>query len=214
MSKQRRRARSRPASAAPPRSRTGTFRSTRPAAVAAADPESVDVTAPGRRISLRSLMLIAVAVVLVLMFAPSISTGIRQWQQISALEKDIATTGEEVEQLKDKQEQLHDPRYIERVAREEQFYVKPGENVYIVVDDTVGDTTAEGTSTDASGDRVERPVRSQPWYVELLDSLKSVGYATKESTPPAETERGEERDGERDEAAAPHSTETGTEDSE
>ncbi|WP_180953217.1 FtsB family cell division protein [Brevibacterium ihuae] len=189
MSSQRRRARSRPDTAAPSRTRTGTFRTTRPAPVAAVDPDSVDSTVAGRRLSGRTLALIAVAIVLIAMFAPSISTGIRQWQQISALEQDIATTEQEVEQLADKQEQLHDPEYIERVARAEQFYVRPGEKAYIVVDDTAPDTTAEGTAADSAGDRVERPVRDRPWYIELVESLTSVGYATKETAPPEDLDR-------------------------
>lgn len=183
MSSQRRRATSRPASVAPPRDRAGTARAARTAAAAAAvDPDSVDDTAAGRRVSVKSIVLVALLVLLVTMFAPSIGTGIRQVQQIAALEHDIETTGQEVEQLKEKQEQLHDPEYLERLAREEQFYVKPGENVYIVVDDTGAGASAEGNSTDAAGDRVDRPVRAQPWYIELVDSLKSVGYATKESS--------------------------------
>ncbi len=114
-------------------------------------------------------------VLLVAMFVPSINTGIRQIQQITALERDIEQTRNEVEQLQDKQQQLEDPEYIERVARQEQHYVRPGENAYIVVDDIEDDASA------SAQDKVERPMREQPWYIELLDSLKSVGYATKDS---------------------------------
>jgi cell division protein FtsL len=145
------------------------------AAVAAEDPLALDETAAGRKLSARSIILMTLVVLLVAMFVPSINTGIRQIQQIAALEQDIEQTQHEVEQLQDKQKQLEDPEYIERVARQEQHYVRPGENAYIVVDDTEDDASA------SAQDKVERPVREQPWYIELLDSLKSVGYATKDS---------------------------------
>lgn len=139
------------------------------------DPAVLDGTAAGRRFSMRALVLLALVIVLATMFLPSAGTGIRQMQQIAALEADIESTTSEVEQLRAKQEQLHDPLYIERLAREELHYARPGEDVYIVIDDT------EDSAAETAADGVERPVRAQPWYLELVDSLTAVGYATKDS---------------------------------
>lgn len=142
----------------------------------ALDPDRIDRTAGGRRVSLRTVVLVGLGILLAAMFAPSVNTGITQWQQISALERDIEATESEVEALQHKQEQLSDPDYLAARAREEQNYVKPGEELYIVIDDAEEDTAAE-----ADADRTPRPVRAQPWYQELVDSLQAVGFATEET---------------------------------
>ncbi|WP_349828774.1 FtsB family cell division protein [Brevibacterium litoralis] len=142
------------------------------------DPDRLDRTAAGRRFSLRTLVLVGLGILLVAMFAPSVNTGIRQWQQISALERDIAATEGEVEALQAKQEQLTDPAYLAARAREEQHYVKPGEELYIVIDDTGAADEADAATTDT--DRVDVPVRDRPWYTELLDDLQAIGFTTEQ----------------------------------
>lgn len=138
----------------------------------------IDATAAGRRLPARTIILGIVAVMLLSMFLPSISTGVSQYQQIAALERDIEVTEQEVADLKERQAQLKDPDYLAQRAREDYHYAKDGEEVYIVIDDTAEETAAESA---AAGAAEKRTVRTQPWYIELVDSLKAVGFATEES---------------------------------
>lgn len=131
-------------------------------------------TQPARKPRLtftKKLILTGVLTLVALMFVPSISTGIRQAQQINALERDNNATEQEIQDLKHKQDQLKDPTYIERLAREDFHYVKPGEDAYIVVSD--GETQEPSS-------QANKGQRQRPWYIELSDSLKAVGLATEE----------------------------------
>ena len=105
------------------------------------------------------------------MFVPTVTTGIRQAQQISALERDNAATEQEIRDLEKKQQELKDPKHIERRARDEYHYAKPGEKIFIVESDK---------DEHDSANQANKGERQRPWYVELSDSLKTVGLATEE----------------------------------
>ncbi len=52
------------------------------------------------------------------------------------LRRDIQRAGEELRMLRLKQQKLQDdPRFVERIAREDLGYVKPGETLFRFVDD-------------------------------------------------------------------------------
>ncbi|RAG61615.1 septum formation initiator family protein, partial [Burkholderia multivorans] len=70
---------------------------------------------------------------------------------------------------REKNEDLKDPTHIARKAREEQYYVEKGKNAVIV--------TNQETSEDDDSDTVS-PQRSQPWYLELLESIEEVGNSS------------------------------------
>lgn len=119
----------------------------------------------------RKATLAAVFLLVGLMFVPTVSTGIRQAQQISALERDNEATEQEIKDLEKKQRDLKDPKYMERRARDEYHYAKPGEKIFIVESDK---------NEHASTNQANKGERQRPWYVELSDSLKTVGLATEE----------------------------------
>ncbi|MYM20003.1 hypothetical protein GSY69_08505 [Brevibacterium sp. 5221] len=160
MSSRRSTAGSRPAAAQTPRGR----RSRTPGRARGA--------APVRRLSGRRLVLGCLVIALLAMFMPSINTGIRQAQQIHALEQDNASTRQEVGDLEKKQDSLKDPEYLQRLAREQQGYVNKGEKPYIVVDDRAS------AQDEPADEQINKSSRPRPWYVEFADSLKSVGLAT------------------------------------
>lgn len=160
MSRQRGAKSSRPASARPPRTRR------RRAAAAQRG------AGAGKRLSGRRLALGVVAILTVLMFIPSISTGIRQAQRIHALEQGNSATRAEVSELTAKQDQLKNPEYLQRMAREQQGYVKKGEKAYIVIDDK---PSAQEQPAD---EQYNKASAARPWYIEFSDSLRSLGLAT------------------------------------
>lgn len=119
----------------------------------------------------RKAALAGVFILVALMFVPTVTTGIRQAQQISALERDNAATEQEIRDLEKKQQELKDPKHIERRARDEYHYAKPGEKIFIVESDK---------DEHDSANQANKGERQRPWYVELSDSLKTVGLATEE----------------------------------
>lgn len=166
----------RSAPGSPGRTRKRTARGSRATVTAPVDLDAQDSTAAGRRLSVRTLVVVALLVVIGAMFVPSVNVGIRQFQQIVALEQDNEVTAEEVADLEKQQDRLEDPDYLAQRAREDQQYVKSGEKAYVVVDENPDET--------AESEAVTTSVRSEPWYTQLVDSLTNVGYATKETSTP------------------------------
>lgn len=159
-----------------PESPSGRRRSAEPTAEVPLDAEAVDGTAAGRRLTVRTGVVLAVCALVAGGLIQPLSTGLGQLQQIAALKSDIEATQGEVDALEHKREQLDDPDYVKQRAREEQQYVEPGEDAYIVID-----PSEEAVASDGGADRVGQPVREQPWYIEFADSLRAVGFASEES---------------------------------
>lgn len=119
-----------------------------------------------RRLSWRTGIFLAVIAIVLLAFLSPINSALKQAQQIAALNDDIESTKSEVQSLEEKNENLKDPDYIKRKAREDQYYVEEGKNAVIV-------TNQEAIEDDDSD--TDRPVRKQAWYFELLESIQEVG---------------------------------------
>lgn len=104
-------------------------------------------------------------------FLPSVSAGVRQAQQIRALEKQNSQTQEEINQLEKRRKDFDDPEYIKKLAREKHLYAEDGETLYIVVGEDRDDTAAD----QANKGQVDRP-----WYQELAEYMSTVGMATED----------------------------------
>lgn len=125
--------------------------------------------ARSRRMSWQAGVFLAVLAIVLVTFLPSINSALKQAQQIAALNNEIDATRSEVEALREKNEDLKDPTHIARKAREEQYYVEKGKNAVIV--------TNQDAPEDDDSDTVS-PQRSQPWYLELLESIEEVGNSS------------------------------------
>ena len=79
---------------------------------------------------------VLVVVAVVAMFVPQIRQYNELHRKESALQDEIRLEEEIVKHLKDQQERLKsDPRFVEKLAREELGYAKPGETVFRFTDD-------------------------------------------------------------------------------
>ena len=79
---------------------------------------------------------ILVVVAVVAMFVPQIKQYNELHRKESALQDEIRLEEEIIKHLKDQQERLEkDPRFVEKLAREELGYAKPGETVFRFTDD-------------------------------------------------------------------------------
>jgi cell division protein FtsB len=82
---------------------------------------------------------VLVIIAIVSMFLPMIRSYQELHRKEALLQEDIKLEEAILKHLKDQQERLQtDPRFVEKIAREEFGYVKPGETVFKFVDE---DTT-------------------------------------------------------------------------
>ena len=88
-----------------------------------------------QRICLIAIVALAVGIVLRL-FLPLLDRQEALRAQEETLRLDIQREAEQLRQLRLKQEKLQeDPRFIEKIAREDLGYAKPGETVFRFVDE-------------------------------------------------------------------------------
>ena len=88
-----------------------------------------------QRLSLLAIVALTVGIVLRL-FLPLLERQKELRAKEAALREDIQTEAEQLRMLKLKQEKLQeDPRFIEKIAREDLGYAKPGETVFRFVDE-------------------------------------------------------------------------------
>ena len=70
------------------------------------------------------------------LFLPKIEEQKRLRAQTETLRQDIQREAEQLRQLKRKQEKLQeDPTFVEKIAREDLNYAKPGETIFRFVDE-------------------------------------------------------------------------------
>ena len=88
------------------------------------------------RLGLIACILLAAAIVVLRFYLPKIREQRRLRAEKAAIELDIQKEAEQLRMLKLKQEKLQeDPRFIEKIAREDLGYAKPGETVFRFVDE-------------------------------------------------------------------------------
>lgn len=88
-----------------------------------------------QRLSLLAIVALTVGIVLRL-FLPLLERQKELRAKEATLREDIQTEAEQLRMLKLKQEKLQeDPRFIEKIAREDLGYAKPGETVFRFVDE-------------------------------------------------------------------------------
>lgn len=114
-----------------------------------------------------------VALVLVVLLAPTVRSYFSQRGEIAALERQVAQGAERVAQLEAEQERWEDPAYIEQQARERLKLVRPGEVSYTVLggDELESQQIATGAVSD-----------SRPWYDRVW---ASIGQADRTDAEPA-----------------------------
>ena len=115
-----------------------------------------------------------VALVLVVLLAPTVRSFFSQRGEIAALERQVAQGTERVAQLEAEQERWSDPAYIEQQARERLKFVRPGEVSYTVVgaDELEGQQIATGAVSEA-----------RPWYDRVWASIGQADRTDAELAP-------------------------------
>ena len=79
---------------------------------------------------------VLIAVIVVRFFMPKFQEERRLRARLEEARQDVRRTAETLRELKLKQERLReDPRYVEKIAREDLGLAKPGETVFRFVDE-------------------------------------------------------------------------------
>lgn len=121
-----------------------------------------------QRFSGFSLVLLVIIIGGVFALAPGLRNLVEQRQQIAALQAQVAQQSESVQTLTEQTDRWQDPAYIKAQTRQRLFFVVPGEQSFVVLNDT-------GTSTSASTDQTPttsitatqydwRELLAQSWY--------------------------------------------------
>jgi len=118
----------------------------------------------------RSRLLLGVAVVVVLA-ASVLLTNVFPYRKILAQQQQVANAREQLEALQTENDRLEaeaialtSDSEVERLARENLGYVRPGELAYVVLEPPVTQATREV-------DPVEVPTDAAPWYEGVWDFL-------------------------------------------
>jgi cell division protein FtsB len=127
----------------------------------------------GIRLSAFMVIMLGLVVLAVFVLVPTVSLYVGQRQQIAALEHSVQVGKQQVVELKRQRERYRDPAYITTQARARLYYVKPGEVVYLVVDDL----PAAAHSTEQA--RVSATVQrtKTDWMSQLVGSVAAAGVA-------------------------------------
>lgn len=140
-------------------------------------------TAPGRNpVHVRRLITLAVLIVLMgLVVTPTLSGYLQQRAEITAARQQIETEKKEIQALEKELETWSDPAHVEQQARERLRFVKEGETVFTVLDDTGTDySEALPGMAPVSDETVEQ----SPWYGQVWESVRIANEGLPEATTP------------------------------
>ncbi|QEO10795.1 septum formation initiator family protein [Protaetiibacter larvae] len=125
-----------------------------------------------------TVLLLIVAALLVL--APQLKTLVEQRQQIAQAEQAVKDAQDRLDELDGEVARWSDPAYVESQARDRLYYVFPGDDSYLVIDDSAVATSADESlpiSDTIQSTRVD-------WMTAFLSSVYSAGLT--EAPPPAD----------------------------
>lgn len=127
----------------------------------------------GIRLSGFMVIMLGLVVLAAFVLVPTIGTYVDQRQRIAALEQAVELSGEQVADLEAQRDRWQDAAYITTQARERLYYVRPGEVVYLIVDDLPASQAPQEQA--AVSDDVE-PTRTD-WMSQLVRSVTEAGLA-------------------------------------
>lgn len=135
---------------------------------------ALDGFAEKRGISTRLLILFIVLFGVAVTLAPPTQHYFAQRAQISALEADVESNRQKLEEARAELQRWRDPEYIKSQARDRLHFVLPGERQYIILG--IKNQIDDGTSTAAPINQ-DFPL-GVPWYSRVISSITSVGVGT------------------------------------
>ncbi|KHK98990.1 septum formation initiator [Microbacterium mangrovi] len=127
----------------------------------------------GLRLSGFTVIMLGLVILAVCVLVPTVSTYVGQQQQIAALQHSVRVTKDDVAALDQERSRWNDPAYITTQARERLYYVKPGDVVYLVIDDL---PAARLPQEQRAVSRSVEQTRTD-WTSQLVASIAAAGTA-------------------------------------
>ena len=124
----------------------------------------------GIRLSGFTIMTLAIIVLFIVVLAPSLRIWVEQRQEVAALEAEVQSAKDALDDLENERARWDDPSYVETQARERLYYVKPGEFSYLVIDDGATLTTPSGVPI---SDQLQ--TTEVDWVKTMLSSVLTAG---------------------------------------
>jgi cell division protein FtsB len=127
----------------------------------------------GIRLSGFMVVMLGLVVLAAFVLVPTFGTFVQQRQRIAALEASVQLGQQEVADLEAQQERWSDPASITTQARERLYYMRPGEVVYLVVNDLEAafqPALDEPVSAEVTETRTD-------WMTQMLSSVATAGLA-------------------------------------
>ncbi|WOQ68943.1 septum formation initiator family protein [Microbacterium limosum] len=141
----------------------------------------------GIRLSGFMVVMMGLVVLAAFVLVPTVGTFVQQRQNIAALEASVTAAEADVAELEAQQERWGDPAYITTQARERLYYTRPGEVVYLVLND-LDASLLPAEETPVSAEVTETRT---DWMTQLLGSVTQAGLsATVRQTHSAPREGG------------------------
>lgn len=132
---------------------------------------ALDGFAQKRGISTRLLILFIVLFGVAVTLAPPTQHYFAQRAQISALEADVESNRQKLQEARQELQRWRDPEYIKSQARDRLHFVLPGERQYIILG---LNNKIDNTNSSAAPINQDFPI-GVPWYSRVISSITSVG---------------------------------------
>lgn len=138
----------------------------------------------GFRFSAFSLVMAGILVVGVLSLIPRVQELVTQRQQIDALQASISQTEADTTAKQAQREQWNDQTFVETQAREQLYFVEPGDVSYLVINDLKPGQLTQATQSAATSSVQQTQTQ---WLGTLVNSVWAAGNAqvTAPSSTPA-----------------------------
>ena len=129
----------------------------------------------------RLLTLLTLVVLMTLVLAPVLSGFLRQRADITAAQAGIEAEKKEIAALEAELETWSDRDFVEQQARDRLRFVKEGETVFTVIDDTGTDYTE---ALPGMAPVSEETIATSPWYGQVWESVTVANAGLPETIDP------------------------------
>lgn len=109
------------------------------------------------------------------LLVPNLKVLVEQRQELAQLRDQVEASEEHVAELQSETSRWNDPAYIRAQTRERLYFVLPGEQPFIVIDDVDDDEPAEYAQVNEPTAEVQRT--NYVWSDQLLQSVIEAGIA-------------------------------------
>ena len=138
-------------------------------------------------LTVRAMVLGLVLLLAFVLVYPTLHSYLQQQTQLEQLRAQVSAAQQTNSDLQAELKRWDDPAYVKAQARERLNFVMPGETAFRVVDPQTVPQTAESTPASGATDGSGAVGSTQPWYLDLWQSVRAAGAAPAPTSTPAPT---------------------------